>query len=242
MPRVLTLLKALGGRVAGFSPGTGGSVDALLQTFENCRAGLPDDQASAGGAPVLAFFEEIYEKERPRMLESLRAQEVYLSARARAELVERVDDRIKNVVLPAYCRLAGPITLRERNDFFVLPHPWHGLERAAWAVTGMLIGAFIVWAPFIPLWEKEWVLVFLVGGIVFPSLRRYFALKRYEGDLNRLAARTEDELARLDLALMTGAHTPGDEEPSAEPTATESESTNRQAASASKRRAVKEER
>jgi len=205
MSRVLTLLKALGGRVAGFVPGSGGIVDQLLQTFENCRAGLPDERVRAGSAAVQAFFEEIYEKERPRLFENLRSQEVYLSEPARAELIERVDDRVRSVVLPAYARLAGPLTLRERNDFFVLPTPWHGAERAGWAIAGTLLGAFVVWAPFIPLWEKEWVFVFLIGGVIFPGLRRYFALKRYEGELNRLAARTEEEIGRLDLALMTSA-------------------------------------
>jgi hypothetical protein len=231
--------------VAGFVPGSGGIVDQLLQTFENCRAGLPDDRAHAGSAAVLAFFEEIYEKERPRLVESLRSQEVYLSEPARAELIERVDDRIRSVVIPAYVRLAGPLTLRERNDFFVLPAPWHGLERAGWAVAGTLLGAFIVWAPFIPLWEKEWVFVFLVGGVFFPGLRRYFALKRYEGELNRLAARTEEEIGRLDLALMTSAgvrHAQADEGASADRPQAEGAGTNRQGASVSKRHAAKEER
>jgi hypothetical protein len=245
MSRVLTLLKALGSRVAGFMPGSAGIVDELLQTFENCRAGLPDDRVRAGSSAVQAFFEEIYEKERPRLVESLRSQEVYLSEPARAELIERVDDRIRSVVVPAYARLAGPLTLRERNDFFVLPAPWHGAERAGWSVLGTLLGAFIVWAPFIPLWEKEWVLVFLVGGLFFPGLRRYFALKRYEGELNRLAARTEEEIGRLDLALMTSAaarRAQDDAGGAAEQRHAESASTSRQAASVSKQRAVNEER
>jgi hypothetical protein len=116
-----------------------------------------------------------------------------------------VDERIRKVVLTAYGRLASRFTPRERNDFFVTPEALHGLERVAWAALGLLLGAFVVWAPFIPLWSKEWVLVFGVGGLVFPSLRAYLAQRRYQSDLNDLVVRTDDEIWRLDLGYMTSA-------------------------------------
>jgi hypothetical protein len=202
MQRLLTLLKALGG-TAGLSGVSGGTVDALLQTFENCRLGLPDETARQGGRVLTEYFLDLYAKELPRLRESFDAQESYLQPDAREELFERLDDRIRNVVIPAYCRLAAAFTLRERNDFFLVPSTWHMLERVGWGLAGVGLGAFIVWAPFIPLWSKEWVLVFMIGGVIFPNLRRFVAFKRYEGELNRLAGRTEQEIARLDLALMT---------------------------------------
>jgi hypothetical protein len=48
------------------------------------------------------------------------------------------------------------------------------------------------------------VLVLGASGLVFPELRRVFALRRYQSDLNRLVTRTDADIARLELALLTG--------------------------------------
>jgi hypothetical protein len=124
-------------------------------------------------------------------------------AATREELFHQVDELLRKVLVPAYERIVAPFTLRERNDFYLAPENWHGLERVGWGATGIVLGAFVVWAPFIPIWSKEWVLVFAVGGLVFPTLRRFLALRRYEGDLNRLVARADDEIWRMSLAALT---------------------------------------
>jgi hypothetical protein len=182
----------------------GGFVDSLLQTFENCRAGLSDAQASAGGEAVERFFMQLYEREAPRLREAMDLHEVQLQPEARRHLLDEVDARVRSVVVPAYSRLAAPLTVRERNDFYLTAAPLHTAERLGWAMAGVLLGAFIVWAPFIPIWSKELVLVLGVGGVVFPELRRMFALRRYQSDLNRLVTRTDADIARLELALLTG--------------------------------------
>ena len=157
---------------AGEPAGTlGGFVDALLQTFENCRAGLSDAQAEAGGEEVERFFTQLYERETGRLREATDLHEAQLPAEARKHLLEEVDARVRSVVIPAYARLAAPLTVRERNDFYVLPGPLHLPERLAWSMAGVLLGAFVVWAPFIPIWSKELVLVLGVGGLLFPELR-----------------------------------------------------------------------
>jgi hypothetical protein len=179
-----------------------GFVDSLLQTFENSRPGLTAEMLGKG--EVEPFFRDLYEKE-VRLLREKVAGLVHLSKTEQEELFERVDERIRKVVLPAYARLASAFTPRERNDFYFTPEALHGAERVAWGVLGLALGAFVVWAPFIPLWSKEWVLVFGVGGLVFPSLRRYLALRRYQHELNDLVARTDDETWRLDLGFMTSA-------------------------------------
>ncbi len=189
-------------------PSTGGEnldgfVDSLLQAFENCRSGLTEEQLRGGEAAVRAFFLELYEKEVPRLQETIRLKESLLSEAARGELFRRVDALVRDVVLPAYVRLAVRFTPRERNDFYVLPEGLHGLERLLWVGAGIALGAFIVWAPFIPLWEKEWVLPFAFGGLFTPDLRRYLALRRYNRDLNRLVRAADQEIARLDAAYLT---------------------------------------
>lgn len=181
----------------------GGFVDSLLQMFENCRPGLSDETLRAGGDGVEGFFVELYEKEQPRLLEIIRQQERHLSQQAQQDLFERVDERIRKVVIPAYVRLATRFTPRERNDFYLTPDSLHGLERLAWCVAGIGIGAFVVWAPFIPLWEKEWILPFAVAGLFFPNIRRLLALRRYQAELNALVVRTDNEIWRMDLAYLT---------------------------------------
>ena len=181
----------------------GGFVDSLLQMFENCRPGLADETLRKGPEGVERFFLDLYEKERGRLSETIQQQEQHLSADKRRELFERVDERIRKVVIPAYVRVAARFTPRERNDFYLAPEPLHGLERLGFTVAGMAIGAFAVWAPFIPLWEKEWVLPFALAGLLFPNIRRFLSLRRYQAELNALVTRTDNEIWRMDLAYLT---------------------------------------
>jgi hypothetical protein len=187
-----------------------GFLDRLLQTFENCRPGLADDTVARGPMAVSGFYLEIYEKESGRLRQAMDREHAHLPAAVREDLHQRVDERIRQVLIPAYARLAAPLTRRERNDFYLLRGELHGFERMAWAVGGMVIGLFVIWAPFIPIWEKEWVLPFAAAGLFLPEIRRYYALKRYEGELNRLVGRLDDEIWRMDLAYWT-------EEAAAEP-------------------------
>ena len=60
-----------------------------------------------------------------------------------------------------------------------------------------------MWAPFVPLWEKEWVIPFALAGLLFPNLRRFVAQRRYQSELNALVARTDNEIWRMDLAYLT---------------------------------------
>jgi hypothetical protein len=183
-------------------PALDGFVDGLVQTFENCRPALADDVARASSAAIEEYFMALYEKERSRLPEIVGHQGAFLSEEAQADLVRRVDEQVRRVVVPAYARVAAPFTVRERNDFYLARPPWHGAERFAWALAGMLLGAFVVWAPFIPLWSKEWVLVFAIGGLVFPELRRFLAFRRYETELNRVVARADSEIWRMDMAYL----------------------------------------
>jgi hypothetical protein len=179
-----------------------GFLVSLLQTFENSRPGLTTEMLATGG--VEAFFRDLYENEVRVLRERIGAL-THLSKDEQEELFQRVDERIRRVVVPAYARLASSFTPRERNDFYLAREGLHGLERVAWGILGIALGAFAIWAPFIPLWSKEWVLVFAAGGFVLPSLRRYFAFRRYQSELEDLVARTDDEIWRLDLGFMTAA-------------------------------------
>lgn len=182
----------------------GGFIDSLLQSFENRRVGLSDATARSGGAALERYFLEAYEAELPRLREIVEHQELTLGEGDRGAFHAKVDALIRKVVVPAYARAAGAFTLRERNDFYATREALHGLERLGWAAGGILLGGFVIWAPFIPIWSKEWVLLFAVGGLVFPDLRRWLALRRYQSELNQVLDRADAEVWRMEMAYVTG--------------------------------------
>ena len=200
----------LGRAVQAFRPAASGGpgpldsfVDSLVQKFENCRVGLSDETLAKGACGVEAWATALYEEETARLRDTIRLEESLLTREAREELFRKVDDLVRKVVIPGWVRVASSFTPRERNGFYGLAEPLHGVERACWALLGMGLGFLVVWAPFIPIWSKEWVLPFTVGGLVFPELRRWFSFRRYEGELNQLVTRADREIVRVDLAYLT---------------------------------------
>jgi hypothetical protein len=180
-----------------------GFVDSLLQSFENCRPGLSDELLGARGEAPEAFFTGLYEKEIPRLKDIIRHEESLLEAPAWEAFFRQVDDLIRKVVIPAYVRLAVRFTPRERNAFYLAPEPFHGLERFGWALVGVIIGTLVIEAKFIPLWSKEWIIPFMLTGLVFPNIRRFLMIRRYEAELNRVVARADAEIARIDSHYLT---------------------------------------
>ncbi len=183
--------------------GTGaldGFVDSLVQSFENCRSGLSEEAIRAGGAE--AYFRARYEEERARLPDIVRPENPHLDEAARAVLVERVDKLVSEVVVPAYARVCVHFTDGERRDFYHVAPAFRVLERAGFALGGVLVGLFVVWAPFIPLWSKEWIFPFFVGGLLYPELRRIFQIRRYQADLNRIVADADAEIGRIDVSYL----------------------------------------
>jgi hypothetical protein len=196
--------------------------DRLLQGFEDRRAGLPEPLSEKG---TERFFSTYLEEQLPQMREGLALQTEGLAPEAREALTRESESLARAVLLPAYVRLATRFTGRERNDFYLLPERLHGLERLGWSVGGMVVGAFVVWAPFIPLWSKEWVLPFALLGLVFPDLRRWWAARRYERELNALVLAADREASRLTLGYFMTASVssePLSDSPSKDPSPTRS--------------------
>jgi hypothetical protein len=204
------------------SSATGLWADRLLQGFEDRRAGLP---APLTEQAATRFFGAYLEEQLPQMREGLALQTQGLAPEAGEALTREMENLARGVLLPAYVRLATRFTTRERNDFYLAPEPFHGLERLAWSLGGMLVGLFVVWAPFIPLWSKEWVLPFVLIGLLFPDLRRWLTARRYERELNALVLAADREASRLTLGyLMTGSVSaePLPDSPSKDPAPTRS--------------------
>ena len=178
----------------------GGFVDSLIQTFENRRSGLPDQ---ATESQATAFFTEIYDKELPRLAEMVGVVVPGLSRSKAEAFYKEVDHLIRQVVIAGYVRHAVHFTPRERNHFYLVKENLRAAERAGWTVFGMALGGFVVWAPFIPLWDKYWVLPFAAGGFFFPDVRKYFAYRRYEKELNKIVEGADAEIQRINIAYLT---------------------------------------
>jgi hypothetical protein len=194
---VRSLLAASRSRPPARGP-LGGFMDSLVQTFENCRTGLPDEAIAEGSDAVHAFFAAIYEKESPRLRDTLRQ---FVAPESAGSLWEEIDELVRTVVVPGYTRLAAKFTPRERNDFYLVDR-LHGLERLMWAGVAIVLGVLVIRAPFIPLWSKEWLLPFMIGGLLFPEVRRFLAVREYEARLNQLVDRADREVARLDYSYL----------------------------------------
>ena len=202
-PTVGRILSLLARGSAPVVPMLDGFVDSLLQKFENCRHGLKDEALRGAPGFVEGFFLDLYEKELPRLRDAVRQEEPHLTPAAREEYVRKVDELVRKVLVPTYVRLSAPYARRERNDFYVLPRSLHLVERLFWTGLGIAAGSFVVWAPFIPIWSKDVILPFAVAGLVFPNMRQYLSMRRYERELNQLVARSDREIGRIDTAYLT---------------------------------------
>jgi hypothetical protein len=112
---------------------------------------------------------------------------------------------VRKVLVPAYAERAAVFTRRERNDFYLAPNPYHPLERFGWCAAGVTVGTLVVVAPFIPLWEKEWILPFAATGLFVPDLRRLYSFSRYQRSLNELVGAADAEINRIDTAYLSAA-------------------------------------
>jgi hypothetical protein len=180
-----------------------GFVDSIVQSFENCRPGLSDAAVSDTGTAVEGYFLGFYEKERPRLHDLVEVSYSHMPEADRQALEAKIDQRIRNVLIPAYARIARRFTARERNDFYHSKEGWHGAERVAFGLGGILLAFLMMILRFIPLTAREVVALLAVGGLFYPELRRVFAWKGFESQLNHLVERTDDEIFRMDLALLT---------------------------------------
>lgn len=158
----------------------------LLADLERLRPGLPD----TGSA------DELLEALRPRA--AVRLEELYRDHFAAAEEALSGGDakadtdtgrlalyrrEIDQLLLPRYAVLAQRQNRSERAP----ATPMRGADlfnRAAYALIFLLIGLFVVWAPFIPIWDK-WI-PFVLGGLAatfapaLPDLHRRLLLRRHQ--------------------------------------------------------------
>ncbi len=123
----------------------------LLADLERFRPALPPTSSESD---VVAAVRE---------RAALRLSELYREFRVDENEADLAEDsqfalykrEVDAVLVPRYARLA-----QQQNQLDQAPRKaWQGRDlynRLTWALGLFLIGVFIVWAPFIPIWEK-WI-------------------------------------------------------------------------------------
>jgi len=123
----------------------------LLADLERYRPALP---AQASEADILAQLTQRTEIRLAELYREFRIDEseASLSEDSQFALYKR---EVETVFLPRYARIA-----QTQNQVEQAPRiAWQGRDlynRVSYALGLFLVGVFIVWAPFIPIWEK-WI-------------------------------------------------------------------------------------
>jgi hypothetical protein len=189
----------------------------LLNDLERVRLGFPE------GASPEQVRAAVDERVRLRLDELYRerfADDPGPEAAVRLALYRREIDQI---LVPRYAALVQRDNHAERTR----PRPWTGADavnRASYAALFFIIGIFVVWAPFIPVWEK-WI-PFAAGGLasliapVLPDLSRFGRRRRFRLALLKLLIDIDQAGAALpeapDVALLGGPASIGELPPAVE--------------------------
>lgn len=100
--------------------------------------------------------------------------------------------------IPARWRaVAEPFTRAESADFGI----WRGgdpLARLSYVFIGLVLGGLVVWAPFIPIWEKWFPFLLAVLSWWLPDVQRRWHRRRYAGELGAIVAQIDRAQRALD--------------------------------------------
>jgi hypothetical protein len=105
------------------------------------------------------------------------------------ELVESLPARWRNV--------AVPFTQDEKRSFGV----WRGgdlFARLTYSAGGLLVGLFIVWAPFIPIWWKWLPLLVAIAAWWVPDAQTALRRRRYARALGEIVTSYDAAQKQLD--------------------------------------------
>ena len=155
----------------------------VIESLERRRLAIADDEAKVRAAALeaLAPLEKDY-----------RADDLPMS------YFTALKQEILATVPARWHALAQPFTEREKTAFGI----WRGGDvpaRLAYVLLGLVLGGFIVWAPFIPIWEKWFPFVLAFAAWWLPDLQQRWHRRRYAkqlGELVELVGRAQPALDR----------------------------------------------
>lgn len=167
-------------------------VKPLLEDLERTRRAWPQE---ASEEEIQKHIRERIQSRIPELWDEFFPAE--LQTTTQLSLYKREIDQL---LVPRYARLAKAQNVIELNPI----KPLQGSDlynRMIYTGFFVLLGIFVVWAPFIPIWDKA--IPFFLGGIAFfaspflPNLHQIFLKKQHEEALHRLFS----DLDQAGLAL-----------------------------------------
>ena len=150
---------------------------AVLQDCEHKRRGLVADHADA----------KLMDIARAKLAE---VEEGYREAGGTAVYWEVLQREVLETALPQYVQSALEQNRLERNSYDV----WRKGDpaaRALFSLGGLVVGALIVAAPFIPIVEDAFAFFLALSCFFYPELKRLYFDYRHTRLLNRLVTQAE---------------------------------------------------
>ena len=163
--------------LAGSSYEFGAVTFAVLQDCEHKRRGLVADQADL----------KLMEIARAKLAE---IEEGYREAGGTSIYWEVLQREVLETALPQYVQSALEQNRLERNSYDV----WRKGDpaaRALFGLGGLVVGALIVAAPFIPIFEDAFAFFLALSCFFYPELKRLYFDYRHTRLLNRLVVQAE---------------------------------------------------
>lgn len=112
-----------------------------------------------------------------------------------AELAASIPARWREVASAFTAQERAELRLWQRGD---VP------ARLAWTGVGLVVGAFILWAPFIPIWEKWLPTLMALGGWWMPDVLAWRSRRRYARALGEIVLACGSAQRLLDQSITTG--------------------------------------
>jgi hypothetical protein len=115
---------------------------------------------------------------------------------------ESLKSEVRAIVPAEWQKVARPFTQREAAEFRL----WRGgdvVARLTYVFLALMIGGFIVWAPFIPFWEKWFPFALSASAWWLPDAQVAWHKRRYARRLGEIARRMGELQPRLDGMVTT---------------------------------------
>jgi hypothetical protein len=170
-------------------------VTEVLECLERRRAELAGDDQSVN--------EEI-----ERALTPLR--EAYRESALPAGYFAALEDEVRATVPARWRENAAAFTALERRGF----GNWRGGDvyaRVAYVFTGLVVGGFCVWAPFIPIWEKWFPFALALAAWWLPDAQAAWHRGRYARRLGTIVRDVGQRQSALEARVTLAELLPGEQ-------------------------------
>lgn len=121
----------------------------------------------------------------------------YREAELPAAYMGALAEEVRRTVPARWQAVARDFTAREKKSFGL----WRGgdpVSRLTYVFGGLVVGGFILWAPFIPIWEKWFPFALALAAFFLPDIQTAWHRRRYARALGDIALAMDKTQPRLD--------------------------------------------